>query len=183
MSIDVNPSFIRPSHPYTAAEIRRIDANRIEPNSEAAPVDVVPVNNTTCVESIGLGPTRLNPPVYDRRYRCEICGDRYAVLLEEQFVCDGARVFGHASLCHVMELALLFATFYFFLVTAAPAIGDGLNALMLLTSAGSWLVRSLLWLCAGLAIVITVFTLRRVAISWRGANSTISIIPDSAARV
>lgn len=134
-----------------------------------------PPATSPCAElAASLGPVRFAAPIGDRRFRCEICAARYRVLLEEEFECDGAHVFAHASVCHAVEAALL-VTLVYFAVVSWPLVSGTLATV----GSGALAIRAILLLAALVAVVAVALTLRRIVRAWRSTNSAIVVVPDS----
>ena len=158
-----------PSLPAAAASA----SGPLPPASQLSPPP--PGTTTACAElAASLGPVRFAAPAGDRRFRCEICAARYRVLLEEEFECDGAHVFAHASVCHAIEAFLLVALVYF-AVVSWPLIASALATI----GSGALAIRVVLLLAGVVAGVAVALTLHRVARAWRSTNSTIVVVPDS----
>lgn len=138
----------------------------------------------SCEAALGLCAVRLAPPADDRRYRCEICGARYAIELEEVFECDAMRACGSASMCHMAEILLIVLAVYAVsalgLLTrvraALSALPDRANESGFIGQSGADALGALLAALAALVAIGAALTVLKVCGKLRSINSNVFIV-------
>jgi hypothetical protein len=138
----------------------------------------------SCEGALGLRAVRLAPPADDRRYRCEICGARYAIELEEAFECDPMRACGSASMCHMAEILLIALAVYAVcayglyarLRSALTALPDRATESGFIGQRGADVLGALLVALAALVAIGAALTVVKVCAKLRSINSNVFIV-------